>query len=204
MAKQNGSKQRKTNTSKILDPKNLLDSKAIEKQAEDVADAGSRLAATPFQFMKRFGEEMDRLFGDFGFSNGWLPPAIERGLGQGVWSPQVEMFERNGQLVVRADLPGLKRDEVNAELADDAITIEGERRSEKNENEPGFYRSERSYGKFYRRLPLPEGVKVENANATFNNGVLEITMDAPKPKTAKSRKLNIRDESEPKAKAKAA
>lgn len=193
MAKQNGTKQTKTNITK-----------SVDKRAEEIKEAGSQLASTPFQFMKRFGEEMDRLFGDFGFSSGWLTPTIERGLGQGLWSPQVEMFERDGQLVVRADLPGLNRDDVNVELADDAITIEGERRSEQEDNTPGFYRSERSYGKFYRRLPLPEGVKVENANATFNNGVLEITMEAPKPKTAKARKLNIREESQPKTRAKAA
>ena len=193
MAKQNGTKQTK--------PSGL---KSVEKRAEDIADVGSHLASTPFQFMKRFGEEMDRLFGDFGFGSGWLTPTIERGLGQGLWSPQVEMFERDGQLVVRADLPGLTKDDVNVELADDGITIEGERRSETEENAPGFYRSERSYGKFYRRLPLPEGVKAENADATFNNGVLEITMEAPKAKAIKARKLDIRHESQPKAKGKAA
>jgi len=178
--------------------------KSLEKRAEDVTDIGTRLTSTPFQFMKRFGEEMDRLFEDFGFGRGWLTPTIERGLAAGLWAPQVEMFEHDGHLVVRADLPGLTKDDVNVEVNDDGITIEGERRSEQEENREGFYRSERSYGKFYRRLPLPEGVDAENANATFNNGVLEITMEAPKQKASKARKLDIREESQPQAKRKAA
>ena len=194
MAKQSNNKQTKQKTN----------SKSLEKKAENVTELGTRLASTPFQFMKRFGEEMDRLFEDFGFGRGWLTPAIERGIGEGLWAPQVEMFERDGQLVVRADLPGLTKDDVNVEVNDDGITIEGERRSEQEENREGFYRSERSYGKFYRRLPLPEGVDAENANATFNNGVLEITMEAPKHTQTKARKLDIREESHAQAKRKAA
>lgn len=194
MAKQSNHKQKKQATN----------SKSLEKKTENVTELGTRLASTPFQFMKRFGEEMDRLFEDFGFGRGWLTPAIERGIGEGLWAPQVEMFERDGELVVRADLPGLTKDDVNVEVNDDGITIEGERQSEQEENREGFYRSERSYGKFYRRLPLPEGVNPENANATFNNGVLEITMEAPKQKASKARKLDIRDESQPQAKRKAA
>ena len=178
--------------------------KSIEKRAEGVTDIGTRLASTPFEFMKRFGEEMDRLFEDFGFGRGWLTPTIEQGLGAGLWAPQVEMLEHDGQLIVRADLPGLTKDDVNVEVNDDGITIEGERRSEQEESREGFYRSECSYGKFYRRLPLPEGVDAENANATFNNGVLEITMEAPKQKASKARKLDIREESQPQAKRKAA
>jgi HSP20 family protein len=158
-------------------------------------DTATRLAATPFEFMKRFGEEMDRLFGDFGFGRGWLTPGTESALGGGLWAPQVEMFEREGELVVRADLPGLAKDDVTVEVNDDGITIEGERRSEQEENSAGFYRSERSYGKFYRRLPLPEGVSAENARAVFENGVLEIAMDAPKRTDTKARKLEISDAS---------
>jgi len=193
MAKQNNRKQTKGRSSS----KSLV-------QRDRVTDIGSRLAATPVDFMKRFGEEMDRLFGEFGFGRGWLPPNIERAFGEGLWAPQVEMFEHDGQLVVRADLPGLTRDDVNVEMNDDGITIEGERRSEQEENREGLYRSERSYGKFYRRLPLPEGVKPENATATFRDGVLEITMDAPKHAQAKAKRIEIRDETHAQAKRKAA
>ena len=174
------------------------------QQRDEITEIGTRLAATPFEFMRRFGEEMDKLVGDFDFGRGWLPPALARGAGAGLWAPQIEMFEKNGELVVRADLPGMTKDEVNVEIDNDAITIEGERRSEQNENREGFYRSERSYGKFYRRLPLPDGVEAENANATFRDGVLEITMNAPKRTESKPRKVSISESSSPKAHRKAA
>jgi HSP20 family protein len=169
---------------------------------ETVSELGTRLATTPFALMKRFGEEMDRLFGDFDFSR--LNPSAALDLSKGIWSPQVEMFERDGQLVVRADLPGLTKNDVNVEINDNGLTIEGERQGETVEKREGFYRSERKYGKFYRRLTLPEGIKIEDANATFNNGVLEITMEAPKRTETKTRRLQIREESRPHAKGKAA
>lgn len=158
---------------------------------------------SPFSFVGRVMEEMDRLAGDFGFGSG-LRAAVDRNFPLGAWAPQVEMFERDGELVLRADLPGLQRDDVKVELADGAVTIEGERRDENEEKGEGFYRSERSYGRFYRRLPLPEGVSTENASATFNNGVLELTMPAVKREARAARKLEIRDQSAPKSKAKAA
>ena len=151
-----------------------------------------RLAETPFALMRRFSEQMDNLFADFGLGHGWLEP-IEKGtnLAQGLWSPQVEMFERGKNIVVRADLPGMTKGDVNVEIADNSITIEGERKSEIKDKGEGYYRSERMYGKFYRRVPLPDGVKADDAEATFSNGVLEITMPATKPEQKKSRKLQI-------------
>src|SRR5262245_11977026 len=173
--------------------------KPLQKR-DDVTDIGSKLAATPFEFMRRFGEEMDKLFGDFGAGRGLFTP----GIGAGLWSPQIEMFERDGELIIRADLPGLARDDVNVEIDNDGITIEGERRSELQEDREGFYRTERNYGKFYRRLPLPDGVDAENADATFSNGVLEVTLEAPKRTEAKSRRVEISDTSRAKAHRKAA
>ena len=177
--------------------------KPLQKR-DEATDIGARLAATPFEFMRRFGEEMDKLFGDFDFGRNWLPPAIARSNGPGLWAPQIEMFEQDGQLIVRADLPGLTKDDVNVEIDEDAITIEGERRSEQKENREGFYRTERSYGKFYRRLPLPDGVDPEDANATFRDGVLEITMNAPEHTESKPRKVEISNAAAPKAQRKAA
>jgi HSP20 family protein len=197
MAKQNSTKQTK-------ESKETRSTKPPE-QNESASDAASALVTTPFALMKRFGEEMDRLFGDFNLGRDWLTPgAATRGFGAGMWSPQVEMFEREGQLVVHADLPGLTKDDVNVEIHDDAITIEGERRGGKEEKSEGFYRSERSYGKFYRRLPLPDGVNVKDANATFDNGVLEITLEAPKRTETKRRRVEIRDAKPAQAKGKAA
>jgi HSP20 family protein len=105
----------------------------------------------------------------------------------GDWSPQVEMFERDGKLVVQADLPGIKKDDVKVEITDHQLTIEGERKDEREEKGAGFYRSERSYGSFYRSIPLPEGVNTENARAEFKNGVLEISMESPQLESSKKR-----------------
>src|SRR5207245_93860 len=101
-----------------------------------------------------------------------------------------EVFERNNQLVVRADLPGLTKDDINVDIDDDRITIRGERQSEHEEDEKGFYRSERSYGSFYRSVPLPQGVDAEQAKADFKNGVLEITMPLPAKKSS-GRRIEI-------------
>jgi len=167
---------------------------------------------SPFSFMRRFSEEMDRLFGDFGFGGG-LASGVGGEFGRlaalegSMWSPQVEAFERDGKLIVRADLPGLTRDDVNVDITDDAIKIRGERRQEKEEKEEGYYRSERSYGSFYREIPLPSGVSPEEAHATFRNGVLEIAMPAP-ARQPSSRRLEIGEgretEQQPRALSKAA
>src|SRR6266516_3544957 len=167
---------------------------------------------SPFSLMRRFSEEMDRLFGDFGFG-GSFASGFGREFGRfadlegSMWLPQFEAFERDGKLIVRADLPGLTKDDINVDITDDAIKIRGERRQAKEENEEGYYRSERSYGSFYREIPLPSGVNREEANATFRDGVLEITMPAP-ARQPSSRRIEIGEggetEKQPQAKSKAA
>lgn len=114
--------------------------------------------------------------------------------GQGsmsLWTPQIESFQRGDQFVVRADLPGLRKEDVNIEVTDEAITIQGERRDEHEESREGFYRSERTYGSFYRVVPLPEGAITESAKATFRDGVLEITAQAPPREVSRRRRLEI-------------
>lgn len=155
-------------------------------------------AFSPFGLMRRFNEEMDRLFQDFGF--GRESPEMLSGRemqmfgGSSGWSPQIEVFERGGELCVRADLPGMNKDDIEIDIANNALVIHGERRDEREEEEEGYYRSERSYGSFFRTISLPEGVDVENAEASFQNGVLEITM--PAPERAKRRRLDIREDEE--------
>lgn len=155
--------------------------------------------ATPFALVRRMMEDMDRMFENVGIGRGfgvspWRAldeldelsglPAMRQGAG--IWAPPLEVFERGNELVVRADLPGLSKDDVNVEVENGVLTISGERRAENEEEREGFYRSERSYGTFARSVGLPEGVNEEQCNATFKDGVLEVTM--PKPKEDQPRR----------------
>jgi HSP20 family protein len=119
------------------------------------------------------------------------------------WTPALEMFTKNNELVVRAEIPGLKKEDVIVEVTDENLVIRGERKEEKEEKGKGFYRSERTYGSFYRTVPLPEGVKTETAKATVNNGVLEIIMPMAKVEE-KKRTLEINEPAPEKAATKAA
>jgi len=109
-----------------------------------------------------------------------------------LWAPQVEVFERGNNLVVRADLPGMSRENVDVELDDDALIIRGERRNDVEDEDEGFYRSERSYGSFYRAIPLPEGIDSSACNATFKDGVLEVTLPKPPQQPSRSRRIDVR------------
>jgi hypothetical protein len=88
--------------------------------------------------------------------------------------------ERNGKLLIQADLPGIKRDDINVRIEQDAVVIQGHRNQQQMSNQSGYYRSERSYGSFYRTIPLPEGTNAESATASFRDGVLEIEVDMPR------------------------
>jgi HSP20 family protein len=144
-------------------------------------------SGSPFRTLQQMADEMDRMIEDFGFGRRWSPGRRETG--GGVWAPDVEVFQKDNELTIKADLPGLKRDEVTVELTDQAVTIHGERKRELEEEHEGLYRSERSYGSFWRVIPLPEGAISEQAKASFRDGVLEITM--PAPPTSKGRRLEI-------------
>jgi HSP20 family protein len=167
-----------------------------------------RAGGNPLMLMQRMAEDMDRLFEQFGIGRtGFsLTPSVGSlldqdlwsdrpslvGTDQTLWSPQIELFQRGDDLVVRADLPGVKRDDLHVEVQNDVLTLSGERREEHDETGEGFYRSERSYGRFYRALPLPDGVNADLVNATFNDGVLEVTLPAPKQQGNKAKRIEIR------------
>lgn len=162
-------------------------------------------AATPFGFMRRFATEMEQLFQDF---EGFRFPSVfgreffpfTRELERVAWTPQVEVLQTNGDFKVTVDLPGLKQEDIKVEVTKDFLTISGERKEEKEEKREGFYRTERSYGSFYRQIPLPEGAKTDTATAKFVNGVLEVKLAAPKTEP-QVRRLEIKDEVTTKAKA---
>jgi len=165
--------------------------------------------ASPFLAIRRFMEDMDRLASDFGFGGSLLSPSLfgqessggmhslqQQGgrAGSGLstfWNPQVDVFQRGDQIVVRADLPGLKKEDVNVEIDQNTLTIRGERRQELEDRSDDFYRSERSYGTFQRSIALPEGVTPDDAQASFSDGVLEITVKTPRTEQ-RSKKIQIR------------
>ena len=132
------------------------------------------------------------MFDDFGLGRRWTSP-FSREIGADMWAPEIDVVQTNDQLTIRADLPGMKREDVSVELSDNAVTIQGERKRETQEEREGYYRSERSYGSFCRVVPLPEGAITDQAKADFNDGVLEITM--PAPPASKGRRLEIGDRS---------
>jgi HSP20 family protein len=144
----------------------------------------------PFTALQRFADEVDRMFNEFGLGLG-------RGqfgdrlwdAGGGMWAPEIEAFQKGDQFVVRADLPGLSKDDLSINVTDDAVTIQGERKAEHKDEREGYYRSERSYGSFCRVIPLPAGTITDQAKANFRDGVLEITM--PAPPASQGRRLEI-------------
>jgi HSP20 family protein len=185
----------KTDNAKAAEP-----SKGIAPRPPAVPAKGQ---AHPFAFMRRFAEEMDRLFEDFGVGFGvHMPRALTRGhellrretgLIPAEWSPRVEILEREGQLVVRADLPGMTKDDIKVDVTDDLVTLSGERKQEKKEEREGYLYNECSYGSFYRAVPLPEGADASKATAQFRNGVLEVLIPAPSRPAPKTRRLEVRE-----------
>jgi len=141
--------------------------------------------SSPFGMMRRMMEDMDRLFDELTFGRGSHPAALApfgggRLLGESGFMPAIEVFERDGKLVVRADLPGIKKDEVRVNVDENGLVIEGERQRESEEEREGYFHSERSYGSFQRRIALPRGVDLSTCDATFDDGVLEVKLALPK------------------------
>jgi HSP20 family protein len=127
-----------------------------------------------------FSSEIHRLFNTL-FEDGNL---------QQRWVPAMDLVESEDHFVLRADLPGLGEDDVSIEIRDNTLTISGERKSEYERKERGWYRVERSTGAFSRSLALPEGVDADGVSAHFDKGVLEVRI--PKPEQRKPRRVEIR------------
>jgi HSP20 family protein len=151
--------------------------------------------ATPFDMMRSLSLEMDRMFGEIGLRRRW--PFMAFAPGDGAWMPELEVKESDSTLRVRLDLPGLKKEDVKVDITADALIVQGERRQEEEKKEQGYYRSERSYGRFVRSVPLPEGAKAETAKATFADGVLEIVMETGRPPAAAARRVEIGEPPKP-------
>jgi HSP20 family protein len=145
------------------------------------------LGLNPFSMFRRLTEEMDRAFASsFGLSR----DLGEHGLERGIWSPAIEVRERNHNLEISAELPGLNKEDVKVEFTDEGIVLEGEKRREHEHEEGGVHHSERSYGHFYRFIPLPEGAEAEKAKAEFKNGMLMVQVPISEQKR-KARQIQI-------------
>jgi HSP20 family protein len=142
-----------------------------EQKLEPRRDWFNRVFDRDLRLMRQMTRDFDQLFGDFGFRL----PMFER-MPEVHWIPELEVFERDGRFIVRADLPGMKKEDVKVNIQDNMLILEGERKVEEEVKKDNFHRTERSYGSFFRSLPLPEGVKVDKIDAKFKDGVLEVTM----------------------------
>ena len=131
----------------------------------------------PFSLIRRMSEEMDRFFEDF-FGRS-LPSELTDWNQPSGWWPAMEVARTDGEIVVRADLPGVSNEDVTLEVDQNTLVLRGERRHEHESHDGGIQRSERSYGCFCRAIPLPEGAEVDKAKAEFRNGVLEVRVPAP-------------------------
>ncbi|MCY1042882.1 Hsp20/alpha crystallin family protein [Corallococcus sp. bb12-1] len=134
---------------------------------------------------------MEQLFADYG-----LGRSLRSGgdVEFGPWSPRVDILERDGNLLVRADLPGMKQDDIRVEVLDDLLILEGERSFEQEEEQGDIWRMERGFGSFLRTLPLPEGIDADTVQARFENGVLEVSMKLPQIR-AQGRRIEVKGSS---------
>ena len=138
----------------------------------------------PFRDLLTIQERMSRLFDE---SLMRLPG--EEGAATGTWTPAVDICETEEAILVRAELPGLPRNDIIVEVKDNLLVLRGERRLEKDVSEENFHRIERAYGKFYRTFTLPNAVIRDQVSASFKDGVLEITL--PKVERARHREVEI-------------
>jgi HSP20 family protein len=138
----------------------------------------------PVRELGTIQNEMNRLFNSF-----FDTPAPANGQALRRWVPPMDLVETETDFVLRADLPGMSEADVKIELDDGLLTISGDRKAEHEERKAGYYRVERSFGAFRRSLTVPEGVDPGSVKATFDRGVLEVTV--PKPEQRVPRKVQI-------------
>jgi HSP20 family protein len=138
----------------------------------------------PVREVTSLQSEMSRLFNTF-----FDTPTTPNGSTARRWIPAIDLVETEDDFVLKADLPGLKEEDVNIEVAENVLTVSGERKAEHEDKREGYVRVERSYGSFRRSLTLPKGVDAEAVTANFDNGVLEVHI--PKPEERKPRRVAI-------------
>jgi len=162
------------------------------KEKKELAKVEPTKALTPFHEMERRFQEMEKRFEDyfrrpFSFMPSWMPrlrmPEIEE------LSPSVDVLTEGDDVLVKAELPGMKKEDIHVSLTKDAITISGEKKKEEKIEKKDYHSIERSYGSFKRSFSLPSEVQTEKASAKFKDGVLEIRI--PKTEEAKKKEKKV-------------
>jgi HSP20 family protein len=139
----------------------------------------------PFRELANLQERMNRLFSDWRIRPTWESEEI----GQGSWIPPVDIYETADAVVLKAELPGISKDDINVEVKDNTLTLRGEKKFEKEVKEENYYRVERSYGTFQRSFSLPSTVQQDKVKAKFKDGILEISL--PKAEEAKPKQIKV-------------
>jgi HSP20 family protein len=146
----------------------------------------------PFRELRSLQNEVNRLFSSSFDRSG------DSDMMRGAWSPSVDIYENKDQIVLEAELPGMKPENVNISVENNVLTIHGERKFEKKDEQDNFHRVERSYGSFTRSFTLPPTVAADSADAVFENGVLRLTL--AKREEAKPRRIEIKPGTDAQAK----
>lgn len=137
-------------------------------------------ALSPLRELARLENEINRLFKE-------LIPEEKLETQITTWSPRVDVYEKDNNLIVEAEIPGAKKEDIEVKVRDNSIIIKGEVKREEEKKEENYYRSERFYGRFERVLPLPTDVKVEEAEASFENGILKLMI----PKVSQEKEIKV-------------
>src|SRR6059058_6476242 len=139
----------------------------------------------PFRDLRSLQEEVNRLF-----TGNMARSFDEEGIARGSWSPNVDIYENKDQIVLEAELPGMKREDFDLSVENNVVTLRGERHFEKKDDSDNYHRVERAYGNFTRSFTLPNTVTAEGATAEYTNGVLRVTL--PKREDTKARRIEIK------------
>ncbi len=147
----------------------------------------------PFMGLSRWDREIDRMMDNF-FARRMRPWWPERWLGARgeEIAPLLDLYEEKDDIVVKAELPGMDKDQIEIEISNSELILKGEKRKEEKVEEEGYYQCERSYGTFRRTVELPMDVQADKIKASFKNGVLEVRL--PKTEKAKAREIKIKVE----------
>ena len=133
------------------------------------------MGLSPFRGFGDMQSQMDRMFSEMWGNLGRSPARQLEGITE--WAPAVDATEKDGNLVIRAELPGVRPEDVDISLHDNVLTISGERRAEQEEERGGYYIRERRYGTFSRSFSLPQGTDESKIRARYEHGVLEVTVE---------------------------